>query len=61
MLFMPCVFVERANLLRGQFFCGPAVLSKQLHVMSNKYSNPKGTRFFFGKGALFLPARGAVY
>jgi NADPH oxidase len=33
----------------GVFFCGPAVLSKSLHVMSNKYSNPKGTRFFFGK------------
>ena len=35
-----------------QFFCGPAVLSKQLHQMCNKYSNPGagGTRFFFGKG-----------
>ena len=33
-----------------QFFCGPPVLSKQLHQMSNKYSHPKGTRFFFGKG-----------
>ena len=35
-----------------QFFCGPPVLSKQLHQMSNKYSNPSagGTRFFFGKG-----------
>ncbi|TFK52979.1 NADPH oxidase isoform 2 [Heliocybe sulcata] len=33
----------------GVFFCGPAVLSRQLHIMSNKYSNPKGTRFFFGK------------
>ncbi|KAI0701938.1 NADPH oxidase [Cytidiella melzeri] len=33
----------------GVFFCGPAVLSKTLHVCSNKYSNPKGTRFFFGK------------
>jgi len=33
----------------GVFFCGPAVLSRQLHVMSNKYSDPKGTRFFFGK------------
>lgn len=32
-------------------FCGPAVLSKSLKQMSNKYSNPKGTRFFFGKGA----------
>ncbi|KAF8912627.1 NADPH oxidase B [Mucidula mucida] len=33
----------------GVFFCGPPVLSKQLHIMSNKYSDPKGTRFFFGK------------
>ena len=35
----------------GVFFCGPPVLSRQLHQMSNKYSTPKGTRFFFGKGA----------
>ena len=35
----------------GVFFCGPAVLSRQLHHMSNKYSSPKGTKFFFGKGA----------
>ncbi|KII91666.1 hypothetical protein PLICRDRAFT_38486 [Plicaturopsis crispa FD-325 SS-3] len=33
----------------GVFFCGPAVLSRQLHQMSNKYSTAKGTRFFFGK------------
>jgi len=33
----------------GVFFCGPAVLSKQLHIMSNKYSSPQGTKFFFGK------------
>ncbi|KAI0074348.1 NADPH oxidase [Panus rudis PR-1116 ss-1] len=33
----------------GVFFCGPAVLSKQLHVACNKYSTPGGTRFFFGK------------
>jgi len=33
----------------GVFFCGPPVLSKTLHVMSNKYTNPKGTKFFFGK------------
>ncbi|EKM56649.1 uncharacterized protein PHACADRAFT_253883 [Phanerochaete carnosa HHB-10118-sp] len=33
----------------GVFFCGPAVLSRQLHTMSNKYSHPKGTRFYFGK------------
>ncbi|KAF8233518.1 hypothetical protein L208DRAFT_1266507 [Tricholoma matsutake] len=35
----------------GVFFCGPKALSTQLHQMSNKYSEPKGTRFFFGKGA----------
>lgn len=33
----------------GVFFCGPAPLSKTLHQMSNKYSTPKGTRFFYGK------------
>ncbi|KAI0718662.1 NADPH oxidase [Fomitopsis betulina] len=33
----------------GVFFCGPAALSKQLHVCSNKYSTPNGTKFFFGK------------
>ncbi|GLB39986.1 putative NADPH oxidase [Lyophyllum shimeji] len=33
----------------GVFFCGPAALSKTLHQMSNRYSQPKGTRFFFGK------------
>jgi len=33
----------------GVFFCGPPVLSKELHLKSNKYSDPKGTRFFFGK------------
>ncbi|XP_006455334.1 hypothetical protein AGABI2DRAFT_194938 [Agaricus bisporus var. bisporus H97] len=33
----------------GVFYCGPPALSKTLHQMSNKWSNPKGTRFFFGK------------
>ncbi|KAH9846070.1 NADPH oxidase [Lenzites betulinus] len=33
----------------GVFFCGPSVLSKQLHVQCNKWSSPKGTKFFFGK------------
>lgn len=33
----------------GVFFCGPKVLSNQLHLMSNKYSKPDGCRFFFGK------------
>ncbi|ELU36326.1 NADPH oxidase B [Rhizoctonia solani AG-1 IA] len=28
----------------GVFFCGPAVLSKTLKQMSNKYTQPKGTR-----------------
>jgi predicted ferric reductase len=32
----------------GVFFCGPPALSNVLHVLSNKYSDPKGTRFFFG-------------
>lgn len=38
----------------GVFFCGPSVLSRQLHKMSNKYSTPKGTRFFFGKGGFYF-------
>jgi len=33
----------------GVFYCGPTALSKQLHLMSNKWSNPRSTRFFFGK------------
>jgi len=33
----------------GVMFCGPAGLSKTLHQKSNQFSNPKGTRFFFGK------------
>ncbi|KAF8812829.1 NADPH oxidase B [Phlegmacium glaucopus] len=33
----------------GVFFCGPPALSKMLHEMSNKYSDHKGTRFYFGK------------
>jgi len=33
----------------GVFYCGPPVLSKQLHQMCNKYSDPKGTRYFYGK------------
>ncbi|KAG7445186.1 NADPH oxidase [Guyanagaster necrorhizus] len=33
----------------GVFFCGPSPLSKQLHTMANKYSDPQGTRFFYGK------------
>jgi len=33
----------------GVFFCGPSALSKLIHHTSNKYSDPNGTRFFFGK------------
>ncbi|KAF9257891.1 NADPH oxidase [Marasmius fiardii PR-910] len=33
----------------GVFFCGPKVLSRTLLTMSNKYSKPGGTRFFYGK------------
>lgn len=35
----------------GVFFCGPKVLSGQLHVMCNKYNQPQedGTKFFYNK------------
>ncbi|KAF7297409.1 FAD-binding FR-type domain-containing protein [Mycena indigotica] len=33
----------------GVFFCGPAAIAKALHTKSNEYSDPKATRFFFGK------------
>jgi NADPH oxidase len=33
----------------GVFLCGPPSLSKVIHKMTNKYSEPNGTRFFFGK------------
>ncbi|KAF8648949.1 hypothetical protein AX16_006129 [Volvariella volvacea WC 439] len=33
----------------GVFFCGPPALSKSLHSMCNKYSDPRNTRFFYGK------------
>ncbi|KAF8267727.1 FAD-binding domain-containing protein [Lactarius quietus] len=48
---MTNIFVQdkHADTDVGVFFCGPAVLSRQLHQMSNKYSTPNGTRFFFGK------------
>jgi hypothetical protein len=42
----------------GVFFCGPAVLSRQLHQMSN--DPPRGTRFFFGKGASLFSWFGTV-
>lgn len=45
---------SQSNSIRAplQFFCGPPVLSGQLHQLCNKYSDPGtgGTRFFFGKG-----------
>ncbi|KAJ7627849.1 NADPH oxidase [Mycena polygramma] len=33
----------------GVFFCGPPAIASALHQNSNKYSDPEGTRFFFGK------------
>ncbi|KAF7341131.1 FAD-binding FR-type domain-containing protein [Mycena venus] len=33
----------------GVFFCGPTGIAKALHEKSNQYSDPEGTRFFFGK------------
>ncbi|KAJ6551760.1 NADPH oxidase isoform 2 [Mycena capillaripes] len=33
----------------GVFFCGPPQLGGTLRYMSNKYSDPRGARFFFGK------------
>jgi len=33
----------------GVFFCGPPAIASTLHIMSNKHSDIKGTRFFFGK------------
>ena len=32
----------------GVFFCGPANLSRELHILSNKYSN-ESARFFYNK------------
>ncbi|KAK7038179.1 FAD-binding FR-type domain-containing protein [Favolaschia claudopus] len=33
----------------GVFFCGPTPIATALHLNCNKYSDPEGTRFFFGK------------
>jgi len=33
----------------GVFFCGPAALSRTLRTKCNEYSDPRNTRFFFGK------------
>jgi hypothetical protein len=40
--------LTRINLFPNSF-CGPPVLSKQLHLMSNKHTTPEGCRFFYGK------------
>ncbi|KAI0296920.1 NADPH oxidase [Multifurca ochricompacta] len=45
----PSIAEKRPDTDVGVFFCGPSVLSRQLHQMCNKYSTPNGTRFFFGK------------
>jgi len=45
----PSIAEKHPQIDVGVFFCGPPALSKTLHQMSNKYSEPKGTRFFFGK------------
>lgn len=37
------------TILLIQFFCGAPAIARTLHIMSNKYSDVKGTRFFFGK------------
>ncbi|KAJ7820750.1 NADPH oxidase [Mycena olivaceomarginata] len=33
----------------GVFYCGPKQLASTLQYMSNKHSDPRGARFFFGK------------
>ncbi|KAJ7694856.1 ferric reductase NAD binding domain-containing protein [Mycena rosella] len=33
----------------GVFYCGPPQLAGTLRYMSNKYTDPRGARFFFGK------------
>ncbi|KAJ7653160.1 NADPH oxidase [Mycena polygramma] len=33
----------------GVFYCGPPQLASSLRYMSNKHSDPRGARFFFGK------------
>ncbi|KAF7368827.1 Superoxide-generating NADPH oxidase heavy chain subunit A [Mycena venus] len=33
----------------GVFYCGPKQLASTLRYMSNKHSDPRGARFFFGK------------
>ncbi|KAJ7449191.1 NADPH oxidase [Mycena latifolia] len=33
----------------GVFYCGPPGLAGTLQYMANKYSDPRGARFFFGK------------
>ncbi|TIB99426.1 NADPH oxidase B [Wallemia mellicola] len=43
------ITAKHPNTDAGVFFCGPQALGSALHKCCNKYSNPKGTRFFFGK------------
>lgn len=44
-LFLDCY---RTNI--GVFFCGPAVLSHQLHQTANAHSNVvEGTKFYYNK------------
>ncbi|KAJ6629341.1 NADPH oxidase [Mycena sp. CBHHK59/15] len=38
----------------GVFYCGPNALAKTLQEMSNKQSDPRSARFFFGKGMMSL-------
>jgi len=45
----PSMAAKHPNTDIGVFFCGPPVLSKALHENCNKYSEPAGTRFYFGK------------
>ncbi|KAK7052471.1 FAD-binding FR-type domain-containing protein [Favolaschia claudopus] len=35
----------------GVFYCGPQQLASTLRYMSNKHSDARGARFFFGKGS----------
>jgi len=46
--FFPSLAQKHPDSDVGVFFCGPVPLSKHLHQMCNKYSNPRRTRFFYG-------------
>ena len=49
MQYLTCIWlICRTNI--GVFFCGPAVLSHQLHKESNEQSNDaEGVKFFYNK------------